>query len=130
MVGGDAVSAPGELARRPTAAWDGQVLRVAYEVDDFGVGQTPRSLAVATFDGAAFDGEVVGISTFAGELAPRIHHDAGRLWMDWTDAEHEVAWTRLDAQGVWESLQYEPYGTVADQEFHVRPGLRLNAVAP
>ena len=124
------VSAPGQLARHATAAWDGAVLRVAYEVDDFGVGQTPRSLAVATFDGAAFVGEVVGISTFSGELAPRIHHDAGRVWMDWADAEHEVAWTRLDPLGTWESLQYEPYGTVVDQEFHVRPGLRLSAGTP
>jgi hypothetical protein len=124
------VSAPGELARRPSAAFDGQVLRVAYEVDDFGQGQTPRSIAVARQEGGGFAGEVVGISSFAGDLAPRIHHDAGRVWVDWADAEDEVAWTRLDPQGTWEPLQYEPYVSPPDKEFHVRPGLRLSAGTP
>src|SRR5262245_40382682 len=48
------VSQPGELARRPSAAWDGQALRVAYEVDTFSLGQTPRSIAVARLDAGVF----------------------------------------------------------------------------
>src|SRR5262245_37212589 len=67
------VSQPGELARRPSAAWDGQALRVAYEVDTHGLGQTPRAIAAALLEDGAFDGEIVAVSTFAGDLAPRIH---------------------------------------------------------
>jgi hypothetical protein len=121
------VSLPGELARKPSAAWDGQQLRVAYEIADFGVGQTPRSIAVARQEGTSFLAEVVGVSYFEGELSPRVHQHAGTVWVDWADAEHEVAWTRVDTLGQWEPLEYEPYTTPSHQEFHVRPGLRLTA---
>ena len=124
------VSAPGELARRPSAAWDGQTLRVAYEIDTFGPGQTPRSIAAARLDAGAFEGEVVTVSSFVGDLAPRIHCTSTRVWLDWTDADHEVAWTRLDPQGTWESFRYVSYQTPPHQEFQVRPGLRLDANAP
>jgi hypothetical protein len=124
------VSAAGELARRPSAAWDGQTLRVAYEIDTFGLGQTPRSIAAARLDAGAFEGEIVAVSSFAGDLAPRIHVTSARVWLDWTDADHEVAWTRLDLQGVWESLRYVTYETPPHQEFQVRPGLRQTATAP
>ncbi|HEX5043317.1 MAG TPA: hypothetical protein VFV75_10455 [Candidatus Polarisedimenticolaceae bacterium] len=124
------VSAPGELARRPSAAWDGQSLRVGYEIDPFGLGQTPRWIAAARLDAGAFEGEIVAVSSFAGDLGPRIHCTAARVWLDWTDAEHEVAWTRLDAQGGWESLRYAAYETLPHQEFQVRPGLRQAATAP
>jgi hypothetical protein len=124
------VSLPGELARRPSAAWDGATLRVAYEVDPFGLGQTPRSIAAASLDAGAFESEIVALSTFPGELAPRVHCTAARVWIDWTDADHEVAWTRLDLQGAWEPLRYAPYETPEHQEFQVRPGLRQAAVAP
>jgi len=124
------VSQAGELARRPSAAWDGQTLRVAYEVDTFGLGQTPRSIAVAFLDAVAFEGEIVAVSSFPGDLAPRVHFTGTRLWIDWTDADHEVAWTRVDPQGTWESLRYVPYETPTHQEFQVRPGLRQAATAP
>jgi hypothetical protein len=124
------VSQTGELARRPGAAWDGHGLRVAYEVDTFGLGQTPRSIAAARLEEGAFEGEIVAVSSFSGDLAPRIHCTAARVWIDWTDADHEVAWTRLDPQGAWESLQYAPYDTVSEQEFQIRPGLRQAAMAP
>jgi hypothetical protein len=124
------VSQPGEVARRPSAGWDGQALRVGYEVDPFGLGQTPRSIAAARLEGGAFEGEIVAVSTFAGDLAPRIHCTSSRVWIDWTDAEDEVAWTRLDLQGSWEPLRYVPYETLSQQEFQVRPGLRQAATAP
>ena len=124
------VSAPGELARRPSAAWDGQTLRVAYEIDTFGLGQTPRSVAAARLEAGAFEGEVVAVSSFVGDLAPRMHCTASRVWIDWADADHEVAWTRLDPQGAWEPMRYEPYATLPHQEFQVRPGLRQAATAP
>ena len=124
------VSQPGELARRPSAAWDGQALRVAYEVDPHGLGQTPRAIAAALLEDGAFDGEMVAVSFFAGDLAPRIHCTASRVWVDWADAEHEVAWTRLDAQAMWEPLRYAASETLPHQEFQVRPGLRQAATAP
>src|SRR5262245_38589632 len=64
------VSQPGELARRPSAAWDGQTLQVAYEVDTFGLGQTPRSIASARLEALGFEAEVVAVSSFTGDLAP------------------------------------------------------------
>jgi len=124
------VSQPGEEARRPSVAWDGTSLRVAYEVDTFGLGQTPRAIAAARLQDGVFESEIVAVSSFLGDLAPRIHCTAARVWVDWTDADHEIAWTRLDLQGAWEPLRYASYDTPPHQEFQVRPGLRQEAIAP
>ena len=124
------VSPLGQLARKPSAVWDGETLRVAYEIDDFGQGNTPRSVAVARLEGTAFQSDVVAVTYGAPEITPRIQRHAGRVWLDWVDAVGEVAWTRLDPQGEWETLRYEPFQGGTDQEFHVRPGLRQQALLP
>jgi hypothetical protein len=126
------VSEPGEDACRPAAAVFQGVLRVAYEVHDFGFGNTPRQVVLAREEGGSFVKEVVAITSNFGIVAPEVHVHAGRLWVDWVDAENaeagEVAWTRLDVQGHWEPIRYEPFENAAERHFIVRGGVRMLAI--
>ena len=127
------VSQPGQAACRPAGTVFQGVMRVAYEVHDFGYGNTPRQVVLAKLQGGAFITEVVAITSNIGNVRPEVHAHAGRLWVDWIDAQTsggsgELAWTRLDAQGQWEPIQYSPFANVEQRDYLVRGGVRLQVV--
>ncbi len=127
------VSQPGAASCRPAGAFYNGVLRVAYEVHNFGNGNTPRQVVLARFEGGAFVPEVVAMTNNLGEVRPQVHSHAGQLWVDWVDTETtggsgELAWTRLNAQGNWQALQFEPFANREQRDYLVRGGARLKAV--
>src|SRR5262249_52686205 len=67
------VSQPGEVACRPSGTVFQGTLRVAYEVHDFGFGNSPRKVVLSRFDGASFVPEVVAMTNNLGEVSPQVH---------------------------------------------------------
>lgn len=131
------VSQPGEVACRPSGAVYQGVLRVAYEVHDFGFGNSPREVVLSRYDGAAFVTEVVAMTNNTGMVSPQVHAQAGKLWVDWVDwvdaesgSAGEVGWTRLDAAGHWEPVHYDPFANSSEREYFVRGTVRLQAIQP
>jgi len=129
------VSPLGQVTCRPAGVFFGGQLRVAYEVHEFGYGNTPRQVVIARYEGGSFVTEVVAMTSYAGEVRPQAHAHGGRLWVDWIDAETsghsgELAWTRLDSAGLWEPISYQPYTGVAEREYLVRGGARMLAIQP
>jgi hypothetical protein len=127
------VSQPGVAACRPTGAFYNGVLRVAYEVHNFGSGNAPRQVVLARLENGAFVAEVVAMTNNLGEVRPEVHSHAGKLWVDWVDYETtggsgELAWTRLDAQGQWQAIQFEPFVNREQRDYLVRGGARLKAI--
>ena len=127
------VSDPGEPSLRPTGGFWNGVLRVAYEVHNFGTGQTPREVVLARLENGAFVPEVVAITNNLGEVRPEVHSHAGKLWVDWVDYEDgtgggELAWTRLNASGQWEPIRFEPFSTYEQRDHLVRGGARMKAI--
>jgi hypothetical protein len=121
------VSDAGQSACRPAAVVHAGTLHVAYEVHDYGFGQTPRQVVLARRDAGSFVPEIVAITSYTGEARPEVHSHLGRLWVDWIDSASELAWTRLDAQGHWESLRYETFASVEEREYFVRGAARSKA---
>jgi hypothetical protein len=129
----DLVSQPGEASLRPAGAFHNGVLRVAYEVHNFGSGNTPRQVVLARFENGAFIPEVVAMTNNLGDVRPQVHAHAGHLWVDWvdqevTDGSGEVAWTRFSAQGQWQGIQYAPFANREERDYRVRGGVRLQAI--
>jgi len=129
------VSPPGQVTCRPAGAFFGGVLRVVYEVHEFGYGNSPRQVVIARYEAGSFITEVVAMTNYLGDVRPQVHSHAGKLWVDWIDAEAsghsgELAWTRLDSQGLWEPIMYRPYDGVEEREFLVRGGARMQAIQP
>lgn len=127
------VSQPGIASCRPAGVFYNGVLRVAYEVHNLGNGSTPRQVVLARFENGTFTPEIVAMTSNPGAVRPQVHSHSGRLWVDWIDSETtggsgEIAWTRLDAQGQWEFVRYEPFADYAEREYHVRAGTRLRAI--
>jgi hypothetical protein len=126
------VSQANQPACRPAGAFYGGVLRVAYEVHDFGFGNSPRQIVIARQDGAAFTPEIVALTNNLGAVRPEIHSQSGKVWIDWVDAETsgsgEVAWTCIDSQGQWQPLQYEPFANVEQRDYLVRGAVRMKAL--
>jgi hypothetical protein len=127
------VSQPGEDSCRPTGAFHNGILRVAYEVHTLGNGSTPREIVLSRFEGGAFVPEVVAMTNNPGAVRPEVHSHSGHLWVDWIDAEApdgsgEIGWTRLDAQGQWEAIRYQPFANYQEREYFVLPGTRLHAI--
>jgi hypothetical protein len=127
------VSQPGVASCRPAGAFHNGVLRVAFEVHSFGSGNTPRQVVLARFENGAFTPEVVAMTNNLGDVRPQVHSHAGQLWVDWVDTETtggsgELAWTRLNAQGQWEAIQFEPFANRDQRDFRVRGGARLRAI--
>jgi hypothetical protein len=128
-----AVSQVGVAACRPAGTFYNGVLRVAYEVHNFGNGNTPRQVVLARVEGGAFVPEVVAMTNNLGDVRPEVHGHAGHLWVDWVDHETtggdgELAWTRLDAQGQWETVEFEAFDNREQRDFLVRGGARLRAI--
>jgi len=127
------VSQPGESACRPAGAFANGVLRVAYEVHNFGNGNTPRQVVLARFENGAFTPEVVAMTNNLGDVRPQVHSHAGRLWVDWVDHETtggsgEIAWTRQNAQGQWEAIRYESFANREQRDYLTRGGARMKAI--
>jgi hypothetical protein len=51
-------------------------------------------------------------------------------WIDFetTQGSGELAWTRLNAQGQWEAIRYEPFANYLEREYRTRGGARLKAI--
>jgi len=129
------VSDPTEPSCRPAGGFYNGVLRVAYEVHNFGVGHAPREVVLARFENGAFTPEVVAVTNNLGTINPQVHSHAGRFWVDWIDSDEgggagELAWTRLNAQGQWETIRYEPFANHEQRDYLVRGAARMNAIAP
>jgi hypothetical protein len=127
------VSQPGQAACRPAGTVFQDLLRVAYEVHDFGYGNSPRQVVLARFEGGAFVPEIVAITNNLADVRPEVHAHAGHMWVDWIDAETtgasgEIAWTRVDTQGHWEPIRYEPFANREQRDYLVRGGVRLKAI--
>jgi len=127
------VSQSGEFACRPAGAFHNGVLRVAYEVHNFGSGNTPRQVVLARFENGAFTPEIVAMTNNLGDVRPEVHSHAGRLWVDWVDHETsggsgEIAWTRQNAQGQWEAIRYESFANHEQRDFFTRGGARMKAI--
>jgi hypothetical protein len=128
-----AVSQPGVASCRPAGAFYNGVLRVAYEVHNFGSGNSPRQVVLARFEGGAFIPEVVAMTNNLGDVRPQVHSHGGHIWVDWvdhetTEAAGELGWTRLDAQGQWEVIQFEPFANREQRDYRVRGGARMKAI--
>lgn len=127
------VSQPGEIARHPAAAFHNGVLHVAYELDNFGNGNTPREVVLSHLENGTFITEVVAMTDNMGEVQPQVHSHGGHLWVDWVDAETtggsgELAWTRLNSTGQWEAIHYEPFFDSVERNYRTRGGARLKAI--
>jgi hypothetical protein len=122
------VSSPADAACRPGGAFHSGVLRVAYEVHDYGFNQTPRQVVVAQRDASSWTPEVVAISYQDNALRPELHSHNGVMWVDWIDRDDGAAWTRMDQQGVWEPVAEEGFSGLEEQEFHVRGAIRVQAI--
>ena len=127
------VSEVSEPSLRPSGAFWNGILRVAYEVHNFGTGQAPREVVLARLENGSFVPEVVAITNNLGTVRPEVHSHAGKLWVDWTDYEDgtgggELAWTRLNATGQWEAIRYESFGNYDQREHLVRGGARMKAI--
>lgn len=122
------VSAPSDVACRPAAVFHEGVLRVAYEVHDYGYNQTPRQVVLARKDGSVWTPEVVAISTLDDRIEPMVHSHGGKLWVDWIDASDEASWMLWDPVTGWELQQYEPFADLEEREFHVRGAARAAAI--
>jgi hypothetical protein len=129
------VSQPGQASLRPAGAFYNGVLRVAYEVHNFGNGNSPRQVVLARFENGAFTPEVVAMTNNLGDVRPQVHSHAGRLWLDWVDSETtggsgEIAWTRQNALGQWEAIGYDTFANYLEREYLVRGGVRIQAIQP
>jgi len=121
------VSSATDPACRPAGVFHENVLHVAYEVHDYGPGQTPRQVVLSRKEPGGFVPEVVAITYYGSESRPQVHSHRGTLWLDWVDASGEMAWIRRDAAGQWEPIRYEPFDDPEALEFHVRGAIRRQA---
>jgi len=122
------VSHPADVACRPSAVVHEGVLQVAYEVHDPGYGATPRQIMLAVADGQAFASQILATTHHPDENRPQVHAGDGRLWVEWIDASADMAWTRRQLAGDWDSVQIEFFETPEQREFHIRGRIRALAL--
>lgn len=122
------VSQTGEIAMRPAGTFHDGALHVVYESHGPGEAGTPRLMILAVRSGSTFTTEVIGSSTHEGPNWIEVHSDAGRLWVDWIDADDEMAWTRRRASGSWEPIQIEPYSGGEQRNFRSRGRIKHRAI--
>ena len=132
-----AVSSPGEAACRPKATEFQGVIHVAYEAHPGGYGTVPRQIVAATYQGGGFVSETISTSNNPAELWPAMRSHAGRLWVEWIDTESagaspgELGWRRWNPGLLeWEPTRLDSFATGGDRDYQVRPGIRLEVVAP
>jgi hypothetical protein len=114
------VSAPGEIAVRPSATWHDGRLLVAYEVHLGALGSASRQIVVAERHDDVWSGEIVSSSGYDGANEPQVHSSGERVWVDWIDADDLMRWTRREADGSWTLLEAEPFAGIEDRDYHVR----------
>ena len=96
-------------SRPGVANWEGDV-KVAFQHEESGV----REVRVATRSTGWTD-ELVASTAYAGpagdgDIDVRIHALAGHLWVDWVDADGQLAWSEWDAvAGTWSTPAHEAY---------------------
>jgi hypothetical protein len=122
------VSAPGEIACRPSGAFHEGVLHVAFESHPLGLNTTPRQIVLATGTGPTLASEILATTYHAGPNRPQVHASGDRLWVDWIDTACDMAWMRRVSGGAWEGVQAEPFQDAEQREFHVRGLIRTLAV--
>jgi hypothetical protein len=127
------VSDPNMASCRPAGAFYNGVLRVAYEVHNFGNGNTPRQVVLARSDNGVFTTEVVAMTNNTGSVFPQVHSQGSRIWVDWVDTEAtdgsgEVAWTRQNAQGIWEEIRYAAFADRISRDYLARGTVKLQAI--
>jgi hypothetical protein len=121
------VSAPGEYAARPAAAFHAGQLHVVYEAA-LGDGP-PYYVLLATRSGNAWGATILlGTSTFGGSLWPEIHSMGNSLWAEWIDAVDSMAWMKQETGQSWSTLQSEQYTTFSDRDFFARGRIRGKAI--
>ena len=125
---GDEVSHPGDIACRPSAAFHGGVLRVAYELHDLGLESTPRQIVLATRDGSTFLSEILATTQYAGPNWPIVHSAAGKLWVDWIDTACEMSWRLATPAGGFTPVENQCYQSAEERDFHVRGLIRKLAL--
>lgn len=119
------VSAPGEIALRPSACFHDGVLHVAYESHGPAEGGLPRLIVQATRVGLGFTSDVVAATYHAAPSWPQVHSRRGRMWVDWIDDSGEMAWRSARPDGGWEPVAREPFTTAEDRSLaRGRIGLR------
>ena len=102
---------------------------MAYEAHDLGQGTTPRQIVLATHDGQGFTYEILATTQHPdSELAGSPRNARDRMWVDWIDADNEVAWTRLATDGSWDPIGVEYFATPEQRDFHVRGQVRQLAL--
>jgi hypothetical protein len=121
------VSAPAEIACRPSATFHGGILHVAFESHPLGLGTTPRQIVVATQTAAGFSSEIVATTHHAGPNRPQVHGAGDRLWVDWIDTASDMAWMRRVSGGPWEGVEAEVFQSAEERDFHVRGLIRTLA---
>lgn len=117
------VSEASEPSCRPSGAFHDGLLRVAYEIHDYGMDSTPRQIVLATWDGTAFARQMLSITWHPGPNRPEVHTTPGRMWVDWIDADDRMAWIRLLSSG-WGTVQIEDFDDAEDRDFSVRRTIR------
>jgi len=122
------VSQPGELAVRPSGAFDGGLLHVVYEAHTGQLGGTPRQIVLAVEDGVGFATEVIATTNHDDPNRPQVHGCGDVLWVDWIDADGEMTWTRRQQPGPWEPIEVEAFSTTEDRDFHVRGAIEGQAL--
>jgi len=123
---------------RPGIALHGGDVKVAFQREEAGT----REVRVASRD-ASWADELVATTSYAGpggngDIDVRVHSVAGHLWVDWIDADGQLAWSERDpATGAWGPVEHEPCawgGTTGDSEpvarERARARIRMRVTAP
>jgi hypothetical protein len=113
------VSPTGEPACVPHGVFHDGLMKVVYEVHDFGIGASPRQIVLATRDGQAFFSEMLSVTFHNEGNRPQAHSANGALWVDWIDSDGDMAWIRLFLGG-WGAVQIEGFQDQEERDYHVR----------
>jgi hypothetical protein len=124
------VSSIGDVAVRPTGVFHDGKLRIVYENHFNGLGAIPREIVVATDEPGGFVKETITLTSHLEPNRPEIHTAGGKLWLDWVDADDQMAWTRSQPSGGWDSIRLESFGDYTERELFVRGRIRWGALAP
>jgi hypothetical protein len=84
-------------------------------------------MILATQNGSTFTTEVIGSSIHDEPNWIQVVSWAGKLWVDWIDADDEMYWIRRRASGSWEPIRIEPFPGV-EQRDRVRGRIRHQAI--
>jgi hypothetical protein len=102
------VSDPEEASANPSIVSDGEVIFVAFEIEDGSatgiavnvINDEPDPIGIR---------EVLTSTGHGGEIDVRAHATGGKIWVTWVDDETTVGWSLYDkASGEWSGVGYEP----------------------